>query len=46
VKEHVASMFRTEEYAEQEISVKHAGFLFVLFFGPEDGNDMFRRNVC
>jgi hypothetical protein len=61
---HIASIFRVEEKAEQETSVKaggklsreeysldyfaicfHAGFLLGLFFDPEEGGDMFLRNV-
>jgi hypothetical protein len=43
-------MFRVEEYAKQEASVKQVascstGFLLGLFFDPEDGGDMFLRNV-
>jgi hypothetical protein len=51
LEEHIASIFRVEEYAEQETSVKaggeqsSAGFLLGLFFDPEDGGDMFLRNV-
>jgi hypothetical protein len=38
--EHVASIFRIEEYAEQETSIK-AGSCF----DPEDGGDLFLSNV-
>jgi hypothetical protein len=47
--EHIASIFRVEELAEQETSVKaggkqnprlHAGFLLGLFFDPRDGDDV------
>jgi hypothetical protein len=50
--EHIASIFRFKEYAVRETSVKamlttcsHAGFSLGLFFDPEDGGDMFFRNV-
>jgi hypothetical protein len=51
--EHIASIFRDEEYADQETSVKaggqqgcsHSGSFLGLFFDPEDGGDMFLRNV-
>jgi hypothetical protein len=45
--EHVACIFRVEEQAEQQTSVKaggkqgQAGFLLGLFCNPEDGGDMF-----
>jgi hypothetical protein len=50
--EHTASIFRIEEYPEQETKVKaggkqscfHAGFLLRLF-EPEDGGGMLLRNV-
>jgi hypothetical protein len=35
--EHIASIFRATCF--------HAGFLLGLFFDPEDGVDMFLRNV-
>jgi hypothetical protein len=38
--EHFASIFRAEAG-----NLLHAGFLFVLFFGPEDGGGMFLLNV-
>jgi hypothetical protein len=48
----VAFIFRVEEEVKQETSVKRkallllrAGFLLRSFFGPEDGSDMFLRNV-
>jgi hypothetical protein len=55
--ENVASIFRVEEEAEQETSVKaggtqspvchllHASFLLGLFFDPEDGGDVFLQSV-
>jgi hypothetical protein len=49
--EHVASIFRVEEWAKQETGLAllatnfHAGFLLGLSFEPEDGSDMFLRNV-
>jgi hypothetical protein len=54
LEEHVASIFRVEEKANQETSVMQvasrallaACFKLVgLFFEPEDGGDMFLRNV-
>jgi hypothetical protein len=50
--EHFVSVFRVEK-AEQETRVKEggkqsyfsAGFLFGLFFDPEDGGEIFLRNV-
>jgi hypothetical protein len=55
VSEHVAStLSHVEEQAERKTSVKansmivtcfRAGFLCGLFFDPEDGGDMFLRNV-
>jgi hypothetical protein len=51
--EHVAYIFGVEEKAEQETSVKakwkqrfRAGFLLGLLLNPDDGDDMFFRNVC
>jgi hypothetical protein len=43
-------MFRVEEYAKQEVSVKQVassstGFLLGLFFDREHGCDMFLRNA-
>jgi hypothetical protein len=32
--------------AELGCYLLHAGFLLGLFFDPEDGGDMFLRNVC
>jgi hypothetical protein len=55
--EHNASIFRVEVVTDQETSVKaggkqgplttcfRAGFLFLLFFDPEDGRNMSLRNV-
>jgi hypothetical protein len=46
-----ASIFRVEERAKQEVSMKqvtstvHVGFLNCLFFDPDDGGDMFLRKV-
>jgi hypothetical protein len=52
LEEHVASIFRVDEKTEQEKRVKtggkqsfHTGSQFDLFFYPEDGGDMFLRNV-
>jgi hypothetical protein len=36
--EHIASIFRVEK-------IDLAGFLLSLFFDPEDGGDIFLRNV-
>jgi hypothetical protein len=40
--EHIASIFRVEEQAEQETTncLLHAGFLLGLLFDPEDEGDM------
>jgi hypothetical protein len=48
--EHIASIFRVEEKAEQETRARlatffRAGVLLDLFFDPEDGDDTFLRNV-
>jgi hypothetical protein len=47
--EHVASIFRFEEQAKQETSMKQAkfraGFLLRLLFNPEDGGEIFLRKV-
>jgi hypothetical protein len=40
--EHIASMFWVEILLA---TCFHAGFLRSLFFDPEDGGDMFLRNV-
>jgi hypothetical protein len=49
LEEPVASNFRAEKYATQEISMKqaasNAGFLLGLFFFPEDGGNMFLGNT-
>jgi hypothetical protein len=42
--EHVASIFRAWQ-AELGCYILHAGFLICLFFDPDDGGDMFLRNV-
>jgi hypothetical protein len=44
LEKYIASMFRVEEYAEQETSVK-AGGKQSLYFERKDGGDMFLRNV-
>jgi hypothetical protein len=45
--EHVAPIFRIEEWAKQSPAcyLFHASFLLDLFFNPEDGDDMFLWNV-
>jgi hypothetical protein len=45
--ENIVSFFRVEKEVEQEISVKAGGrrALFGLFFDPENGGDMFLRNI-
>jgi hypothetical protein len=43
--EYVASIFRIEEQMKQETSVRKVGSRYLLFFDPEDGDDMFLRNV-
>jgi hypothetical protein len=49
--EHIASIFRIREEAEQETSRAllatsfQARFLPCLFFDPENGSDMFLRNI-
>jgi hypothetical protein len=44
---HVASIFRVEEYAKYEISIKQvAVFLAGLFFDHENGGDIFFGNIC
>jgi hypothetical protein len=45
-KEYVASIFRVEEQAALISTCFQAGFLLSLFFDPEDGGDMFLRNVA
>jgi hypothetical protein len=42
--QHIVSIFRTEELAEKEISMKAGILLLGLLFGPEDGGDVFLRN--
>jgi hypothetical protein len=43
----VAYIFRVEEQIKQEISMKQAAinFLLGLLLNPEDGGDVFLRNV-
>jgi hypothetical protein len=50
--EYIASILREEKIRKHETRVKallttcfYAGFLLGLFFDPEDGGDMFLRNV-
>jgi hypothetical protein len=43
--EYIASIFRIEEYAKPDDSTLQADHLLGLFFGPDDGGDMFLRNV-
>jgi hypothetical protein len=49
--EHIASIFRVEEYAEEETDLKAGDKQSLLvscptyFFDPEDGGDMFLRNA-
>jgi hypothetical protein len=44
--ENISSIFRVEEYAGQETSVKAGGKQSSgLFFDPEYGGDIFLRNV-
>jgi hypothetical protein len=43
--EHITSIVRVEKQAEQETSVKAGGKQKAYFFDPEDGDDMFLRNV-
>jgi hypothetical protein len=49
VGEHIASIFRVEKIRSAKISKqaggKLAGFCSTYFFYPEDGGDMFLRNV-
>jgi hypothetical protein len=49
LEDYIASIFRVEEYAKQEIGMKQAAtrsdFLLGLLFDSEDGGDMFPRNV-
>jgi hypothetical protein len=33
-------------YGNSVCYLLHAAFLFGLFFDPEDGGDIFLRNVC
>jgi hypothetical protein len=40
---HTVSMFTVEKL---NLSLAATGFLCSLFFDPEDGNDMFFRNVA
>jgi hypothetical protein len=44
VSEHAASIFRVEETCVRQVT-NRADFLFGLFFDPEDGGNMFIRNV-
>jgi hypothetical protein len=41
---------KVEEYAKQETIrasyMLHAGFILGLLFDPEDGGDIFLRNLC
>jgi hypothetical protein len=44
--EHVASIFRVEEQAEQEYGIKVASAALLGFLlDPEDGSNMFLQNV-
>jgi hypothetical protein len=46
--EHVASIVRVKEQVKQETSLHNAGnigFLLGLFFDPDDGDNMFLRNI-
>jgi hypothetical protein len=45
--ENIASVFRVEKYACFALLATcfRAGFLLGLLFDPEDGSDMFLRNV-
>jgi hypothetical protein len=49
VSQNIASVFKVEEYAEQETSrachLLHADLWLGLFFDSEDVGDMFLRNV-
>jgi hypothetical protein len=51
LEEHIISIFRVEEQPVEETRVKagakqsSAGILLGLLLGPEDGGDMFLRNV-
>jgi hypothetical protein len=55
LEEHVASIFRVEEYTKQETSIRqaasedccllHAGFMLGSLFNPEDGGGMFLLSV-
>jgi hypothetical protein len=45
--ERIASVFRVEEIHDCCLQLSaHAGLSLVDFFYPEDGGDMFLRNVC
>jgi hypothetical protein len=42
LEEHITSIFEADGDGGDLL---HAGFLLGLFFNPEDGDDMFHRNV-
>jgi hypothetical protein len=43
--EHLASIEAKQKTRDLLANSFHAGFLLGLFFDPEDGGDMFLRNV-